>query len=230
MNQNKICIILCGNDEQMEANCVRWIQGLHVPEGYELENLIVHDAVSMAAGYNEAMAASDAKYKIYIHQDVYLIYKDLLAELLHIFEDRCVGMLGLVGSPRLPENGVMWDGERVGKWYESNFAATEEYGKAFEQKPYAEVQAVDGFFIATQYDLPWREDLFGGWDFYDVSQGMEFRRAGYKVVVPNLSHAWALHNAEGMNLKDYFHWQKIFLKEYEKDLQRFGDKCQTGKG
>ena len=27
------------------------------------------------------------------------------------------------------------------------------------------VQAIDGLFMATQYDIPWREDLFGGFTF-----------------------------------------------------------------
>ena len=38
--------------------------------------------------------------------------------------------------------------------------------------------------MATQYDVPWREDLFDGFDFYDVSQSFEFRKAGYTVGVP----------------------------------------------
>lgn len=220
MNRKKICVILCGNNSQAETYCMRWMQGLHIPEGFELENLIVHDAASMAAGYNEAMQMSDAKYKIYIHQDVYLIYKELLNELLHIFEDPDIGMVGLVGSPHLPTNGVMWDGVRVGSWYESEIATTNLCGGNTEQNVYTDVDAVDGFFIATQYDLKWREDLFGGWDFYDASQGLEFHRAGYRVVVPGLAQPWALHNAEGINLKDYFRWQQIFLEEYAKDLEK----------
>ena len=31
-----------------------------------------------------------------------------------------------------------------------------------------EVEGVDGLLMATQYDIPWREDLFDGWDFYDL--------------------------------------------------------------
>jgi len=40
--------------------------------------------------------------------------------MLNIFEDPKVGMIGMVGSPELPENGVMWYGERIGRLYTSN--------------------------------------------------------------------------------------------------------------
>ncbi len=39
---------------------------------------------------------------------------------------------------------------------------------------YEQVRVIDGLIMVTQYDLPWREDLFLGWHFYDVSQCLEF--------------------------------------------------------
>lgn len=71
----------------------------------------------MAAGYNEAMAATEAKYKVYMHQDVFIVQKDFLYRLLGLFEDETVGMVGMVGATRLPENAIMWYGDRVGRIY-----------------------------------------------------------------------------------------------------------------
>jgi hypothetical protein len=62
--------------------------------------------------------------------------------------------------------------------------------------------------------VPWREDLFGGWDFYDISQSFEFRRVGYRVVVPNMQRPWCLHDCGFMNLASYDHWRHVFLEEY----------------
>ena len=70
-------------------------------------------------------------------------------------------------------------------------------------------------FIATQYDIMWREDLFTGWDFYDVSQGEEFRRNGYKVVVPYMDKSWCIHDDGFLNLSRYDEFRDIFLKEYK---------------
>ena len=65
------------------------------------------------------------------------------------------------------------------------------------------VEAVDGLLMMTQYDVNWRQDLFHGWDFYDVSQSFEFRRAGYQVAVPYQQAPWVLHDCGFLNLAGY---------------------------
>ena len=190
-------------------------QKLNVPEGYEVEQLSIWDAPSMAAGYNEGMRQSDAKYKVYLHQDVFIVYKNFICELLKVFaQERTIGIVGMVGSPVLPMEGVMWAGARIGELFTSN---VKEAGPALigeVRAPYEQVEAVDGLLIATQKDLPWREDIFTGWDFYDIFQSMEYRKAGYKVVVPQMKYPWCLHDDGFVNLETYFKWRDVFLKEY----------------
>ena len=97
---------MCVNDKLYEEECIRYIQKLNVPEGYEVEQLSIWDAPSMAAGYNEGMRQSDAKYKVYLHQDVFVVYQNFIYELLKIFsQDSKIGMIGMVGSPVLPAPG-----------------------------------------------------------------------------------------------------------------------------
>ena len=62
-----------------------------------------------------------------------------------------------------------------------------------EQQP-VEVEALDGLLLATSRDVRWREDLFDGWDFYDVSQCLEMRRMGWRVVVPCQETPWCYHD------------------------------------
>lgn len=215
MNDKKICFIMCVNNPQYEQECIRFIQNLKVPEGYETEQLSVYDAKSMTSGYNEAMASSDAKYKVYLHQDVFIVNKNFIENILHVFEDENVGMIGMVGSVKMPSDGIMWSGNRIGRLYTSNVNAAGEAVLGLADFPVSEVEAVDGLLMATQYDVPWRENLFTGWDFYDVSQSMEIRRKGYKVVVPHMDKPWCLHDDGLVNLAAYFEWRDIFLKEYE---------------
>ena len=56
------------------------------------------------------------------------------------------------------------------------------------------VEMIDGLLMATQYDLPWREDLSCGWESYDVLQSQEFIRNGYRVIVPAMDHPWCRHD------------------------------------
>lgn len=215
MNDKKICFIMCVNDELYEEECIRYIKRLHVPEEYEVQQLSVLGAKSMADGYNEAMQQTDAKYKVFLHQDVFIVYKNFIRDLLWIFDqDKEIGMIGMVGSPVMPAEGVMWADDRIGSLFTSNIKQAGPALIGQVKMPYEQVEAIDGLLMATQADLPWREDIFDGWDFYYVSQSMEFRKKGYKVVVPHMEIPWCLHDDGYVNLERYFKWRDVFLKEY----------------
>ena len=214
--KDTIAFIICVNNELYFEECKYYIEHLEVPAGYDIDVIGIWEADSMCAAYNLGMRSSDAKYKVYMHQDVFIVNINLLEDILKIFEDKNVVMLGVVGTPNMPENGCMWNGPRVGRVYSSNVLTAKEFiASDMNERPYMEVEAVDGLFIATQYDIIWREDLFTGWDFYDVSQGEEFRRNGYKVVVPYMDKPWCIHDDGFLNLSRYDEFRDIFLKEYK---------------
>lgn len=216
MNNKKICFIMCVNNESYVKEQMRYLNALYVPEGYEIDVLTIWEAKSMTAGYNEGMRSTDAKYKVYLHQDVFIVNKNFLQDILNIFTDSGIGMIGMVGVPVLPENGIMWNDERVGMLYfNMNYQSGASVIGEIDGEC-AEVDAIDGLLMATQYDIPWREDLFQNWDFYDISQSQEFIRAGYKVVVPNQGEPWCIHDDGFMNLKNYFFNRKKFIAEYKK--------------
>lgn len=218
MDEKKFCFIMCANKERYERTCLRFIDALEIPAGYKVETRVVHGALSMTQGYNQAMEESDAKYKIYLHQDSFVTERTFLTRLLDIFSDETIGMIGLVGSPIMPEDAVMWHNERVGANYECNILFTNKCFYQTAEKPYTPVQAIDGFLMATQTDISWREDIFTGWDFYDVSQSYEFRRAGYQVVVPYMERPWCMHDCGVINLENYYSWRDVFVQEYMGDL------------
>lgn len=214
MNEKKFCFIMCTNDTHFEQEAITYINRLYVPEGFEAECLSIKAADSMASGYNEGMRASDAKYKIYMHHDVFIINRHFLYRLLELFHNPAVGMVGLIGAPRMPANGIMWYEKRIGRVYVND--AYSSFDKILDAAaaPYQSVEAIDGLLMATQYDIPWREDLFKHWDFYDASQSFEYRRAGYEVVVPYMEQSWVMHDEGFMKLKNYYHDRRVFVKEY----------------
>lgn len=223
MNQKKFCFIICVNNERYMEECIYYISRLKIPEGYEIDVLTIEGAESMTAGYNEGMRESDAKYKIYLHQDVFIVNRDFLSDILNIFEDSSIGMAGVVGSPRFPKNAIMWYGDRVGRIYTTDGAEAgisvmsgDGVWEVRDTEELCEVEVIDGLLMATQYDISWREDLFKGWDFYDISQSFEFRKQGYRVVVPAMEQPWCIHDDGYSNLSNYFDEREIFLKEYGK--------------
>lgn len=217
MNNHKFCFIICYNDDLFLSECTAYINTLTIPEGYSVDICAVKDAPSMCEGYQYAMTHSDAKYKIYLHQDVFIINVNFLIDLLDTFNsDPKIGMIGLVGIEHMPASGVMWDDNhhRCGL-IRSNFIYYEGASNLLEStSSITEVEAIDGLLMATCQDIPWREDLFNGWDFYDISQSAEFRKAGYKIVVPPMDSPWVIHDNAIANLTNYSYWKEVYLKEY----------------
>ncbi len=213
---NEICFIICTNNPVYAEECIYYIKHLNVPEGFRTEILTVEEAASLAAGYNEAMQCSQAKYKVYLHHDTFVVNPDFIKDCLNIFlGNPQIGMLGNVGVKNMPASGVMWDADRYGMLYEQHIYETELLSNAFDPAlPYLEVDAIDGFLMVTQYDLPWREDLFDKWDFYDCSQSMEFIRQGYRVVVPNMKAPWCVHDCGFINLENYDTERQKYVAEY----------------
>lgn len=210
LNNKKIAFIICSNDKQETEECFFYLNHLKIPEGYGMEKIPVYGAVSMAAGYNIGMKKSDAKYKVYLHQDTFIIDADFIYDLLKVFEsDSDIGMLGCVGHRSMPADGFPLDSWNTGKVYD-NLGGCSQYEQGI-----CEVDAVDGLLIATQYDVLWREDLFQGWDYYDISQCYEFHRKGLKVVVPEQREYWCYHDNRYSRLRDYDYWRKKFVEEYQ---------------
>jgi hypothetical protein len=217
MNEKKIDFIIAYNNERVFGDCIFYLNKLVVPEGYEIGLLSIKDGKSMTSAYNEAMRASTAKYKVYLHQDIFIINRDFLADILAIFTaNSAIGMIGVFGGTDLPRNGFFSNSWNVGRIKVDNASNMMEVNWN-PAKPGAPVEAIDGMIMITQYDLPWREDLFEGWDSYDSSQSFEFRNKGHLIVVPHQEEAWCLHDCGVSKLQSYEENRLKFVKEYIKD-------------
>ena len=196
-DNNKIAFVICVNDELSYAECLFYLDRLCVPEGMHVEIFAIREADSIYQAYNYALQQSDAKYKIYMHQDVFLIEQDILVRLVEMFQSNAsIGMVGLIGGTQVPQDKRFYR-----SWDVGNVLACSDK-KAFwndlGEEP-SKVWAIDGMFMATQYDVPWREEL-EGWDFYDISQSIEFAKAGYEVWVPKQEQPWSIHDCGYLNL------------------------------
>lgn len=78
MNTNQFAFIICTNNVQYYNECVRYIKDLYVPDGYDIDIICIQDADSMTQGYNAGMQASDAAYKVYLHQDTFILNRNFL--------------------------------------------------------------------------------------------------------------------------------------------------------
>lgn len=221
MDEKTILFVTCVNDQKTYAKCVKHILNLAVPDSYKVEFLPILRAESMTSGYNKAVS-HPAKYKVYLHQDVFIVNHAFLYEMLQLFHSHeHLGMIGMVGAQYVPPNGLWHEGRGVvgkvvGYMNDLFYMATQE--KVYhESKTFIPVEVIDGLLMATQYDVPWRDDLLDGFHFYDLSQSFEFRKAGYTVGVPVQRDAWCIHYHISLNMEHYEKYRQIFVEHYMSD-------------
>ncbi len=225
-DKKKIAVIVCVNDDRLFEEAVYYLEKQNLPDGFFMEILPVRGASSITSGYNWAMEKSDARYKVYMHQDVFLVYRETLRQIVHIFQqDAQIGMAGMIGCAKAEKRGCWWNSKRGQGAYTDNHIDGMKFYRSGEKSAngYMDIEMADGLFLATQYDVRWREDVFDGWHFYDASQCMEFLRCGYKIVVPWQDFPWFVHDCGVLfNLAhDYERQRERFIREYSGDARLF---------
>ncbi|NOU81558.1 glycosyltransferase [Paenibacillus sp. LMG 31459] len=217
MDDRKVCFIMCVNNEELAERCKKNLWQLKIPEGFTVDIQIVTGASGLAAGYDGAMRQSDAKYKVYLHQDVHILHHHFIADIVRLFSDYpALGILGTVGAKALPSSVTWWDAEqKYGKVIDSHTGMLKPLEFLQPTGDYESVEALDGLLLATQYDLPWRQDWFDGWHFYDASQCQEFIASGYEVGIPRQHLPWCLHDCGFVNTANGFaEARQVFMESY----------------
>ena len=214
MNDKKIAVIA-----QCEANGVSairpYIDAIDVPQGYAVELIEVPSGGNVADTYQRAMEQSDAKYKVYLSPGSILLRLNFFEEMLRIFtQDPAIGIIGLIGAKQLSTSGVLVQSMFIkGRLVFSD--DTGFFGEDIEGDM-EDVMAVSGDLVATQYDIPWRRDLFHTDCFWAEAQCIEFRRVGYRTVVPQQEAAWLLAGAKEISYDEAS--RNVFLDTYSKDI------------
>ena len=173
MNDRKIAVIAQCDPSGISA--IRpYIDALDIPNGYEAELIEVRPDGNVADTYQRAMEASDAKYKIYLAPGSILLRLNFFEEMLRVFENPMIGAMGLVGTKQLSTTGLLAASPLI----KGRLLYTDDRSFRGEDIEGAteEVMVVSEDLIATQYDVPWRSDLFHSNCLFVEAQCIEFRR------------------------------------------------------
>jgi len=236
VDHKKFAFMTCVNDGTLYEECLKHIDSLHVPNGCTIEKIAVAKAKSISEAYDSNMKKSDAKFKICLHQDTFIKNKNFLIDICSIFaRDPSIGMIGVVGARRLPPSGL---------WFRNNWWHC--YGKVSEYRRGGILQSalgpmnkrkerivsfrkvrggfmpmlvIDGLIMITQYDIPWRTDLYGGFLYYEGPHCIEFLKRGYKVIIPQQKKPWVMHY--GPRVERTKVEQSVILRKLEANLKIF---------
>lgn len=218
MNDKKICFILCAVDSWEAEETAVYINNLQIPTGFEVETILLKNVGNKAEAYNKAMKQSDAKYKVYLREDVRIINPFFLSKVLRILKaNPTIGMLGVVGrqNPRAVRSSKVSykDGISYGKLFVDYVDKRMAYNYAEIENDYVDVLLLEDYLLVTQQDVTWREDLFQETQFCEYSQAIEFWKAGYEVVVPKMEYPWCfVDNEEDRVVSSK--WESVFRREY----------------
>lgn len=220
-----LAFLCCARDDAKLARLRRSVDALALPSGFETELFVEREARSLASGYNRLLAAtSEWRYKAYVHEDVVVLNRKLVEDLLRLFRLPTLALVGAAGCRYLPDSYVWWDGSGV-------FGRVVEYEDGTErllelEQPegnYALVEAVDGLCMITQHDLAWDESL-GGFHFYDVAQSTRYVLAGYDLAVPHQPDPWFGHDRkpwDDRRTAEFYAARDAFRERYDAERTRF---------
>jgi glycosyltransferase involved in cell wall biosynthesis len=215
----KICFLFSAIRQDWLAEVTPYVQALRIPEGYEVEMIAVESSGNLFADYNRLMRSSDARYKVYLQEDAFPVYKDLLLEMVEVFTAHPeVGLLGVAGAEQMMLTAHPLDGPFVyGELHLRKDGRIEHERHRAPSGLYHPVQGLFGGLLITQYDITWREDLFRTPAFIGTSQAIEFRKAGFAAAVPKQEEPWLLFDGpfpEAALLNEH----QTFAREYAQQI------------
>ena len=184
LDPHKICFITnVNNIDDYNESLANWNK-LKVPAGMTVESLAIQEVESITEAYEIAMKSSNAKYKIYLHQDVWIRQKNFLNVMVREFQNHPeYGIAGVVGIQQLPSDEIWKTSNKIGAICDNYMGKMTNYLYKRSAQKSQIATALDGLILITQYDVPWRMDTVNKQYSYDVSHCMEFKKNGFEAVV-----------------------------------------------
>ena len=197
--EKKIVVLLRDSYTGRHEVCLEALKNVKWPDGYEVEVFTIDAQKPYAAQVNEVLADTDAKVKSYINDDIFLVHAQAIEELLKIFQDESIGMVGFLGSASLPVSGNLMDSPyKYGAAYvpaEENFSEMR-FGTAVQAA--ADVRYILPSFFATQWDIPWDESYEK--QYYAVlAYCRAFEEEGDRIVVPLPENIWCAYQVRNIS-------------------------------
>lgn len=193
MNPNKLCFILTSQVPEIVEEMRRYIDALEVPEGYEIETIVMQKGMKRTEAYQQAMKRTDAKYKLYFAEGVFPIHRRMLRDLLKTFQEAPeLGIVGISGASYVPIE-VSWREavERYGAYIERTEKGLVTYLPPAVNEDTIPAAILSDYMLATQYDVDWDTDMPDDALLGEV-QTLRFKQAGYKSGIPHTTEPWCL--------------------------------------
>lgn len=200
----KICFIIYYDEERSLQECIYYIQNMQIPEGFEIDFVYIKDAESFEEIKKDAVQKNTAKYKVYLDQNVLIVNRFFLYEILSRFRKNPeIGMIGVWGNDQVEENNQ----GRLLLWSEDGIVEIGNVGRGWDE----EAGSINEMLVATQYDADCQEYISiiphqdSSWCVYDcrVDKGEEIEREyRYQLLRAEFFHDMESRRKIGVLLND----------------------------
>ena len=215
LDGRKIAVLVRKADQARYDFCMVSLQNAEWPKGYAVEYFMIDAARPYAAQVNKVLAETDAKYKIYINDDVCLVRKQAIKEMLAIFEDEGIAMLGIFGSQSLPVSGNLFDSSyKCGAVYLPTEGDISEMRFGDVTGDVMDVCCLLPAFFATQRDIPWDEYSYKRQYYAVLEHSYAMRRFVGRVVISMPAEIWCAYQVPGVSLDVDEGERKRFFSAY----------------
>lgn len=215
-----ISIIICSIDSNKFTKVIQNYAVLL--QGVDYEIIGIHDAKSLAEGYNRGVSQSSGSILIFSHDDIEILTPDFSNKLLNTLER--YDIVGVAGTSCLTSavwleawqpfiHGLVVLPDSRDKGYVINVYGVE--GLVTEN-----IQALDGLFFATTRhvveSLRFDEINFDGFHCYDLDFTFGAYLAGYRLAVNN--EITIIHESEGSYNEAWRKYSERFMLKHQGKL------------
>lgn len=185
----KIVFFICVNNEAEYKEIAANVEELICPEGVERFIVWIQAAEYNSEVYNSTAKQLAARYKVYIHKGMRIVNDNFISDLLKVFSDPNIAMVGFLGSMEKPIDY---------SWYKSRH----QVGRVFirqdnqavevvvsDQHCNTKVRVLDSGCFATQYNQQWREEFTSNY-YSMLSYCEDYTSDGYDLVIPAQEQSW----------------------------------------
>jgi GT2 family glycosyltransferase len=189
---------------------------------HSVEIIGIHDATSLAEGYNRGAAKASGDILIFCHDDIDFVQADFGARVLHHLQASDV--IGVAGTSRLTGSAFMDSGypNCCGQIIHARPDWRKPESILFYFAPGVQdiavkgIQALDGVFIATHRrvweKIKYDEAEFDGFHLYDVDFTYRAYLAGLRLMVP--MDLLLVHFSDGTYSPTWQHYANRFLAKF----------------
>ena len=119
INDKKISFIIYSNDKKKYDICRQAIDELVIPDGYYVEKIQLSGSDRYSSmDRNLSITNNDAKYKVYVDEDVCIIDEKFILKMLEVFLDTSIGCFGYLGATKILANGTIIEHDAlIGSYY-----------------------------------------------------------------------------------------------------------------